>query len=159
MQRDAAQFVSKCLICQKVKSEHQRPQGKIQPLEIPMWKWESISMDFIAGLPRTPKGNNMIWVIVDRVTKSVHFIPMKDTWTRDQMAKAYRQNILKLHGVPKDIISDRDTRFVSKFWKTFQEALGTTLKMSTAFHPATDGQTERTNQTLEDMLRACALQF
>jgi hypothetical protein len=116
-------------------------------------------MDFVCGLPRTPKGNNMIWVIVDRLTKSAHFVPMKDTWNKNQLALAYRQHVLRLHGVPKDIVSDRDARFISHFWQTLQESLGTTLNMSTAFHPATDGQTERTIQTLEDMLRACVLEF
>ena len=79
MKREVAEFVSRCLTCQKVKSEHKRPQGKLQPLEIPEWKWESISMDFVCGLPRTPKKNNTIWVIVDRLTKSAHFVAMKDT--------------------------------------------------------------------------------
>lgn len=124
-----------------------------------MWKWDSISMDFISRLPRTPNGNNMIWVIVDRLTKSAHFVPMKDTWKHQKLADAYRKNVLRLHGVPKDIVSDRDSRFLSNFWQKLQEALGTQLKMSTSFHPATDGQTERTIQTLEDMLRACALEF
>jgi len=101
----------------------------------------------------------MIWVIVDRLTKSAHFIPMKDTWSKRQLALAYKAHVLKLHGVPKSIISDRDSRFISKFWQELQLALGTKLKMSTAFHPATDGQTERTIQTLEDMLRACVLEF
>lgn len=159
MKREVAEFVSRCLICQKVKSEHKRPQGLVQPLDIPEWKWESISMDFIVGLPRTQKGNNMIWVIVDRLTKAAHFIPMKDTWTKKQLAIAYRAHVLKLHGIPKSIVSDRDSRFISKFWQELQESLGTKLKMSTAFHPATDGQTERTIQTLEDMLRACVLGF
>ncbi|XP_074291097.1 uncharacterized protein LOC141617862 [Silene latifolia] len=105
------------------------------------------------------KGNNMIWVIVDRLTKTAHFIPMKDTWSKAELAKAYVKNIVKLHEIPKDIVSDRDSRFISKFWQELQECMGTTLKMSTAFHPAMDGQTERTIQTLEDMLRACVLEF
>jgi hypothetical protein len=159
MKKEVAEFVSRCLTCQKVKSEHKRPQGTIQPLEVPEWKWSSISMDFIVGLPRTPRGNNMIWVIVDRLTKSAHFIPMKDIWSKKELAMAYRKHVLKLHGVPKDIVSDRDSRFISKFWQELQKSLGTKLKMSTAFHPATDGQTERTIQTLEDMLRACVMKF
>ena len=159
MKKDVVVYVSRCLTCQKVKSEHKRPQGMIQPLDVPKWKWNSISMDFICGLPRTPKGNNMIWVIVDRLTKSAHFVPMKDTWKLEKLATAYREHVLRLHGVPSDIVSDRDSRFLSNFWQKLQEALGTKLKMSTSFHPATDGQTERTIQTLEDMLRACALEF
>ena len=101
----------------------------------------------------------MIWVIVDRLTKSAHFIPMRDTWSKRQLAVAYQAHVLKLHGIPKSIVSDRDSRFISKFWQELQTALGTKLKMSTAFHPATDGQTERTIQTLKDMLRACVLEF
>jgi len=115
MKREVAEFVAKCLVCQKVKGEHRRPQGKIQSLDVPEWKWDSISMDFIVGLPRTQKGNNMIWVIVDRLTKSAHFVPMKDTWSKAELARSYIKNVVKMHGVPKDIISDRDSRFISKF--------------------------------------------
>ena len=117
MKREVAEYVAKCMVCQKVKSEHKRPQGLLQPLEIPEWKWDSISMDFICGLPRSPKGNNMIWVILDRLTKSAHFIPMKDTWSKKELALAYRRHVLKLYGVPSDIVSDRDARITSMFWK------------------------------------------
>ncbi|XP_074288558.1 uncharacterized protein LOC141613713 [Silene latifolia] len=159
MKKEIAEFVSRCLVCQKVKFEHQRPDGLLQPLEIPTWKWDSISMDFVMGLPRSSRGMNVIWVVVDRLTKVAHFIPMKETWSLEELANAYQREIIRLHGVPKDIISDRDPRFCSQFWKKLQLALGSELKMSTAFHAATDGQTERTIQTLEDMLRACALEF
>lgn len=159
MKKEVAEYVSKCLVCQKVKFEHQRPGGLLQPLEIPMWKWDSISMDFVMGLPRTTTGKNAVWVVVDRLTKVAHFIPMKETWSMEELANAYQREVVRLHGVPKDIISDRDPRFCSQFWKKLQEALGSELKMSTAFHAATDGQTERTIQTLEDMLRACVLEF
>ncbi|XP_074301247.1 uncharacterized protein LOC141632614 [Silene latifolia] len=97
----------------RVKGEHKRP-GKVQPLDVPEWKWESISMDFIVGSPRTQRGNNMIWVIVDRLPKSAHFIPMKDTWSKAELAKTYVQYVVKLHGVPKAIVSDRDSRKVRK---------------------------------------------
>ena len=120
MKKELAEFVSRCLTCQKVKSEHKRPQGKIQSLDVPEWKWESISLDFIVGLPRTQKGKNMICMIVDRLTKTTYFIPMKDTWNKAEMANAYRRHVLKLHGVPKDMVSDRDSRFISKFWKELQ---------------------------------------
>ena len=159
MKREIAEFVARCLTCQKVKIEHRRPQGLVQSLEIPEWKWDCISMEFIVGLPRTSRGNNMIWVIVDQLTKSAHFVPMKDTWSKKDLALAYRKHILKLHGVPKDIVSYRDARFTSRFWKELQTSLGTKLKMSTAFHPATDEQTERTIQTLEDMIRAYVMEF
>ena len=116
-------------------------------------------MDFVTCLPKSKSGNDTIWVVVDRLTKSAVFIPMKETWKMEQLAKAYIKHVVRLHGVPKDIVSDRDSRFLSNFWKSVQKNFGTTLKMSTAFHPATDGQTERTIQTLEDMLRACVIDF
>ena len=116
-------------------------------------------MDFISGLPKTIKGYDSIWVIVDRLTKSAHFLPVRTTYTLDKLAEIYIQEIVRLHGVPTSIISDRDSRFTSHFWRSLQQALGTKLKFSTAFHPQTDGQSERTIQTLEDMLRACVLDF
>ncbi|GJU75997.1 putative reverse transcriptase domain-containing protein [Tanacetum coccineum] len=127
MKADIATYVSKCLTCSKVKAEHQKTSGLLQQPEIPKWKWEKITMDFVSGLPRTPSGYDTIWVIVDR------------------------------HGVPVSIISDRDSRFASGFWRSLQNALGTEVNMSTAYHPKTDGQSERTIQTLEDMLRAFLL--
>ena len=157
MKRDIVEFVSKCLTCQKVKSEHKRPAGLLQPLDIPVWKWDDIAMDFVLGLPRTKSGNDTLWVIVDRLTKSAKFIPMNNQWDMDQLARAYLKNIVRYHGVPRSIVSDRDIRYVSKFWEAFQKALGTELLRSTSFHPATVGQTERTNRTLEDMLRVVAL--
>jgi len=159
MKREIAEFVARCLTCQKVKIEHQRPGGLLQPLPIPTWKFDSISMDFVVSLPTTPTGSNAVWVIVDRLTKVARFIPMKTTWSMEKMAEAYTREIVRLHGVPKDIVSERDPRFLSRFWKSLQEAFGTKLNLSTAFHAATDGQTERTIQTLEDMLRSCALDF
>ena len=116
-------------------------------------------MDFISGLPKTRKGFTVIWVIIDRLTKSAHFIPRKATYSIDKWAQLYLEEIIRLHDVPVSIVLDRDTRFTSKFWKSLQRALGTECKFSTAFHPQTDGQTERLNQILEDMLRACALDF
>ena len=159
MKRDVVKYVQSCLTCQQVKAEHQRPGGELQPIQIPEWKWDDISMDFIVGLPRTSNGYDTIWVIVDRLTKSAHFLPIKKTITLEHLAELYVKEVVRLHGVPKSIISDRDTRFTSHFWKCVQECLGTKLKYSTAFHPQTDGQTERTNQVLEDMLRACVLDF
>jgi len=126
---------------------------------IPEWKWERIAMDFITKLPRTSSSHDTIWVIVDRLTKSAHFLAIKETDKFDTLAKLYIKEIVSKHGVPVSIISDRDSRFTSGFWRAFQKAFGTRLDMSTAFHPQTDGQSERTIQTLEDMLRACALEF
>ncbi|KAL0554344.1 hypothetical protein IC582_008263 [Cucumis melo] len=159
MKREVAEFVSKCLVCQQVKAPRQKPAGLLQPLSIPEWKWENVSMDFITGLPRTLRGFTVIWVVVDRLTKSAHFIPGKSTYTASKWAQLYMSEIVRLHGVPVSIVSDRDARFTSKFWKGLQTAMGTRLDFSTAFHPQTDGQTERLNQVLEDMLRACALEF
>ena len=159
MKRDVAWYVERCLTCRKVKAEHQRPHGKMQPLDIPLWKWEDITMDFITKLPRTARGVDSIWVIVDRLTKSAHFIPIPESISAEKLADIYIREIVARHGVPVSVISDRDVRFTSRFWKRFHDELGTRLHFSTAFHPQTDGQSERTIQTLEDMLRACVLDF
>ncbi|CAH9076112.1 unnamed protein product [Cuscuta epithymum] len=159
MKKDVAKFVQSCLTCQQIKVEHQRPGGELQPIQIPEWKWEDISMDFIVGLPKTTGGFDGIWVIVDRLTKSAHFIPIAVTMNVEKLAWLYVREIVRLHGVPKTIISDRDSKFTSHFWECVQRSLGTRLKYSTAFHPQTDGQTERVNRVLEDMLRACAIDF
>ena len=157
MRKEVESYVAKCLTCQQVKAEHQRPSGTLQPLSIPEWKWEDISMDFIVGLPKVQRGYNALWVIVDRLSKSAHFIPIKDTTTSDQLGQIYVKEIVRLHGVPKVIVSDRDARFTAAFWNGLQKALGTRVSLSTAYHPQTDGQTERTNQVIEDMLRACCM--
>nr|ABA95128.1 retrotransposon protein, putative, Ty3-gypsy subclass [Oryza sativa Japonica Group] len=159
MRKEIAEFVALCDVCQRVKAEHQRPAGLLQPLQIPEWKWEEIGMDFITGLPRTSSGHDSIWVVMDRLTKVAHFIPVHTTYTGKRLAELYLARIMCLHGVPKKIVSDRGSQFTSKFWQKLQEELGTRLNFSTAYHPQTDGQTERVNQILEDMLRACALDF
>jgi hypothetical protein len=159
MKREIAHFVEQCLTCQQVKMENQRPSGLLQPLLIPEWKWENISMDFVCGLPRTSKNHDAIWVVVDRLTKSAHFIPIRMNYSLDKLAELYVNEIVRLHGVPVSIVSDRDLRFTSRFWGSLQKALGTKLNFSTAFHPQTDGQSERTIQILEDMLRTCVLDF
>ncbi|KAL0378532.1 UNVERIFIED_CONTAM: Transposon Tf2-11 polyprotein [Sesamum radiatum] len=159
MKKDVAEFVAKCMTCQQVKAEHQAPAGKLRPLSIPEWKWEKITMDFVVGLPRTLRKHDAIWVIVDRLTKSAHFLPIRLGDSLDKLAELYVSEIVRLHGVPVSIVSDRDPRFTSHFWKSLQKALGTRLHFSTAFHPQTDGQSERTIQTLEDMMRACTMEF
>jgi len=159
MKIEIAQYVAKCDTCQKVKAVHMKPGGELQPLPIPAWKWEDISMDFIMGLPTTSRGFNSIWVVVDRLTKQAHFLPVKKMYRAPHYAKLYIENLMKLHGVPKTIVSDRGTQFISQFWRSFHKSLGTKLLHSTAYHPQTDGQTERINQILEDMLRACALNY
>jgi hypothetical protein len=114
-------------------------------------------MDFIIGLPRTPKGYDSIWVIVDRLTKVAHFIPVNTTYKGSQLAELYMARIVCLRGVPKKIVSDRGSQLTSRFWKSLHENMGTKLNFSSTYHPQIDGQTERTNQVLKDMLRACAL--
>ncbi|GJV33709.1 putative reverse transcriptase domain-containing protein [Tanacetum coccineum] len=118
-----------------------------------------IAMDFVTKLPKTSYGHDTIWVIVDRLTKSAHFIPTRETDSMETLTRLYIKEIVSRHGMPISIISDRDSHFTSRFWKSLQNALGTQLDMSTAYHPETDGQSERTIQTLEDMLRACAIDF
>ncbi|GJW33651.1 retrotransposon protein, putative, ty3-gypsy subclass [Tanacetum coccineum] len=161
IKRDCVKCVKKCLTCLKVKAEHQKPYRKIQPLEIPVWKWEKITMDFVTETTRTTKMHDAIWVIVDRwnARELAHTTPMQDAMSVHKLAKIYVNKIVARHGVPVSIVSYRDGRFTSNFWQDFQEELGTKLHMSTTFHPQTDGQSERTIQTLEDMLRACAIDF
>ncbi|GJW20065.1 putative reverse transcriptase domain-containing protein [Tanacetum coccineum] len=159
MKADIATYVSKCLTCAKVKAEHQRPSGLLVQPKIPEWKWDNITMDFVTKLPKTSQGYDTIWVIVDRLTKSAIFTPMRETDPMDKLTRVYLKEVVTRHGVPVSIICDRDPRFASNFWRSLQNALGTNLDMSTAYHPQTDGQSERTIQTLEDMLRACVIDF
>ena len=114
-------------------------------------------MDFVTHFPRTPQGHVAMWVVVDQLTKSAHFLAVRMTFTLERFCRLYIREIVRLHGVPVSIVSDRDPRFTAHFWKSFQKAMGTWLTMSTTFHPQTDGQSERTIQVLEDMLRACVL--
>ena len=144
IKKDVGEFVSRCLIWQQVKAEHQRPVGLLQSLPIPQWKWEIITMDFVVGLPHFQSGYDAIWVIVDRLTKSTQFLPMKNSDSVEKLAELYVKEIIRLHGTPVSIVSDRDPRFTSRFWPSLQRALGTKLHFSTAFHPQTDGQSERT---------------
>ncbi|GJV65482.1 putative reverse transcriptase domain-containing protein [Tanacetum coccineum] len=159
MKADIATYVSKCLTCARVKAEHQRPSGLLVQPAIPEWKWDNIMMDFITKLPKSLHGFDTIWVIVDRLTKSAHFLPIRENDPLDKLARLYLNRIVARHGIPVSIICDRDGRFTSNFWRSFQKALGTEISMSTAYHPETDGQSERTIQTLEDMLRACVIDF
>jgi len=115
-------------------------------------------MDFVTSLPNTPRGHDAIWVIVDRLTKSAHFISINISFPVSQLAEIYIREIVKLHGVPSSIVSDRDPRFTSRFWKSLQEALGSKLRLSSAYHPQTDGQSERMIQSLEGLLRVCVLE-
>ncbi|GJQ92529.1 putative reverse transcriptase domain-containing protein [Tanacetum coccineum] len=159
MKADIATYVSKCLTCAKVKAEYQRPSGLLVQPAIPEWKWDNIMMDFITKLPKSSHGFDTIWVIVDRLTKSAHFLPIRENNPLDKLARLYLNRIVARHGILVLIICDRDGRFTSNFWRSFQKALGTDLSMSTAYHPKTNGQSERTIQTLKDMLRACVIHF
>ena len=155
MKRDVIRFVEKCLTCQQIKAEHQRPTGTLQPLEIPEQKLEQVTMDFVSGLPRTRQWKDSLQVVVDCLTKSTYFIPECTTYTMDKLAELYIQNITRLHEVPCPIVSDRDSHFTSCFWKILQLAFRTKFRFSTAYHPKIYGQSERMIQILEDMLRAC----
>ena len=116
MKREIAEYVAICDSCQRTKAEHQRPAGLLQPLRIPQWKWDEIGMDFIVGLPRTRAGYDSIWVVVDRLTKVAHFIPVKTTYNSVVLSELYMSRIVCLHGVPKKIVSDRGTQFTSHFF-------------------------------------------
>jgi hypothetical protein len=124
---------------QRVKVEHQRPAGLLQPMKILEWKWEEIGMDFIVGLPRIQAGYDLIWVIVDRLTQVAHFIPVKTTYSTAKLVELYMSKIMCLHGVPKKIMSDRASQFTSKFWEKLHESIDTRLNFSSAYHPQTDG--------------------
>jgi hypothetical protein len=159
MKIEIARYVAKCDTCRHVKVIQMKTAGPLKSLPIPTWKWEDISMYFIMGLPRTTKGYDSIWVIVDRLTKIAHFLPVKTYYPILTYAELYIARILSLHGIPKTIVSDRGPLFVSKFWEELYKSLGTKLLHSSAYHPQTSGQTERVNQIVEDMLRACVLEF
>jgi len=127
LKKDIAEFVTRCLTCQRVKTEHQKPGGLLQPLPIPVWKWGHITMDFIVGLPRTQTKHDAIWIVVDRLTKSAHFIAIKTVFNAEQLAHLYLKEIVQLCGIPLSIVLDRDTKFVSKFWQGFQSTMGTVV--------------------------------
>ncbi|GJZ28517.1 putative reverse transcriptase domain-containing protein [Tanacetum coccineum] len=138
LRANIATYVSKCLTCAKVKAEHQNPSGLLVQQEIPEWKWEKITMDFVTKLPKTANGYDTIWVIFDRLTKSAHFLPMRENDPMEKLMKLYMKEVVTRHGVPVSIISDRDGRFTSLFWQALHKALGTRLDMSTTYHPETD---------------------
>ena len=154
MHREISDYVRSCVVCQSVKASNQAPAGLLQPLPIPDKKWQVISLDFIGPLKRSRQGNDSILVVVDKLTKQAHFIPCRTTQTAPELASLFMREVVRLHGVPDALVSDRDSKFTSKFWRSLWKLLGTSLNMSTAYHPQSDGQTERTNRTLEEMLRA-----
>ena len=119
MKREIAEYISRCAICQQVKAERKKPFGLMQPLPVPQWKWENITMDFVYKLPRTWNGYDGVWVIVDRHTKSAHFMPVREKYSLNKLAELFLLKIVKYHGTPVSIISDQDPRFTSKFWRAF----------------------------------------
>jgi len=140
MKKDVAEYVACCMEYQQVKVEHQHPAGLLQPPPIPEWKWETISKNFITRLPKSKRNNNSIMVVVDKLSKTMHFIPVQSTFRAIQIGNIFMQNIFKLHGLPKTIISDRDVKFISAFWRTLFDGLGSQLNFSTTYHPQIEGK-------------------
>jgi hypothetical protein len=159
MKREGARYVSECDTCRKVKTDYMKPGGLLQPLSIPDWKWDDISMDFIVGLPMMARKFDSIWVIMDRLSKSTHFIPIRTCYDALKYVEIYIAHVLCLHGVPKMIISDQGSQLIFRFWEQLHASLITHLIHSSACHPQMDGQTERVNQILEDMLSAYVMEY
>lgn len=154
LKRDVRDWVSVCDICQRTKPEHVKKGGLLQPLPTPLLPWEQVTLDFIVGLPKTQEGFDAMLVFTDKLSRMIHIAPTTTTCTAQEAADLFFKNIYKYHGLPGSIISDRDARFVSRFWNAVHSILQSKLFMSTAYHPETDGATERANQTIEAMLRA-----
>jgi hypothetical protein len=155
LRQDVESFVKQCEICQKAKHNQQHPSGLLQPIPIPTRAWQGLSMDFVEGLPPSEHYNAIV-VVVDRLTKYAHFFPVRHPYNAQGIAKLFLDNVVRLHGLPKSIVTDRDPVFLSNFWKELFKLYAVKLTMSTAYHPQTDGQTERVNQCLEMYLR-CAI--
>ncbi|KAJ9531466.1 hypothetical protein QJQ45_006912 [Haematococcus lacustris] len=153
MHKTVQEYVRTCDKCQRNKATNQLPPGLLQPLPIPSRNWQQVSMDFIGPLPATPRGHTMIFTVVDKLSKMIHLIPTTTTATAHDTARLFFDHIFKHHGLPEAIISDRDPKFTSDFWTSLFHLTGTRLLLSSAYHPQTDGQTERANRTVEDMLR------
>jgi hypothetical protein len=131
LKKDIANYLAKCLECQQIKAEHRHPVGLLQPLPIPEWKWETISMEFITRLPNLTKQNDVIMVVVEKLSKSAHFVPVKSTCKALDIANIFMKEIFILHGMPKEIVSNRDTKFTSRFWKSLMVGFQTKLLFST----------------------------
>ena len=153
LREDVTEYVTTCAGCQRNKVSRLAAAGYMQPLDVPSRRWSDVSVDFITGLPLTPAGNTQIAVFVDRLTKMVHLAPLPATADTTAVARCFVHNVFRLHGLPLHLVSDRDAKFTSELWTSIMRQLGTKRHMSTAYHPRSDGQTERTNATLEDMLR------
>jgi IS30 family transposase len=153
IKKDIDDYLAKCLECQPVKAEHRHPERLLQPLAIPEWKWETISIDFNTGLPKSLRQNDAIMIVVEKLSKSAHFIPVRSTCKAIDIANIFMKEIFRLHVMTKEIVSDKDTKFTSSFWKSLMACLETKLLFSTTYHPQTNGKKERVNQILENMLR------
>ena len=153
MRKDVRRYIRNCHTCQRSCTPRHHPSGILRPLPIPYRPWSSISMDFITGLPWS-NGNDAIRVVVDRLTKMRHFVPCRTTTNAPHLANLFLHHVWKHHGLPQDIISGRGPQFASDFWRQLCSCLGISPRLSTAFHPETDGQTERANQTMEQYLCA-----
>lgn len=154
-----ASFVTKYMIFLQVKTKHQRLSGSLQPLQIPELKQDKITMDFVWSLPTTFSKYDAIWVIMDRLTNSAQFLSGKLDLLLSKLCKLYVKEVVKLHGVPSSIVSNRDLRCTSRFWPGLQKALGMRLDLSIAHYPQNDGESKRTIQTLEDIFHCCVLHF
>jgi hypothetical protein len=135
MKNDVVDYITRCMEYKRVKDEHRHPTSLLQPLPIPKKKWEVITIDFITKLPRTTRQHDLIMVVVDKLTKAAHFVPVKTTHTTTNIAKIYMKEIARLHGIPRTIVSKRDTKFISNFWKGLFKGFGTNMKFSTTYHP------------------------
>jgi hypothetical protein len=156
MKQDVEAYIKQCQICQQAKHTNTAPAGLLQPLPIPEGVWRDLSMDFVEGPPKS-QGYSVILVVVDRLTKYAHFLAIKHPYTAATIAQTFMDNVVKLHGLPQSIVTDRNTIFVSSFWKELFKLYQVNLKLSLAYHPQTDRQTERVNQCVEMFLR-CAVQ-
>jgi hypothetical protein len=158
MKKDVVYCIAKCMECQKVKTEHKHPAGLLQTLPIPEWKWEVVTIYFITKFPRKTRQHESIMVVVEKLMKVTHFIPIKKTHNAANIADIYMKEIDRLYGVPKEIVSDRDLEFTSNFWKGLFKGFGTNLNFSIAYHPESYGNKERTNWIIEDMLSMYAME-
>jgi hypothetical protein len=153
MNKEITKYITRCMECQKVKDENRHPAGLLQPLTIPEWKWEMVTMGFITGLPRTGNMHDSIMVAVDKLTKAAHFILLKNTHKETEVVDIFMKEVARLHRIPKTIVSDRDPKFTSNFWKGLFKRFKTNLKFSTTYHLESAGQAERVNRVIEDILR------
>ena len=159
MAKDVGSYCSTCPVCMAAKAGTQKPLGLLKPLPVPSQKWESVAMDFVTGLPTTKQGYDALFIVTDRLTKMVRIIPTHTTATAPDTARLFVDNVVRLYGVPLSIVSDRDSKFTSMFWQALFSLLGTKLNMSSSYHPQTDGQSERSNQTVEQILRCYTSKF